>query len=88
MDNQSTAVLNRWRSEGDQTDIPRALYGMGYNYLGSDRFVEDATYVRLKTLTLCYNVPKKFLSKLGWGISALRYRLRSLYLYQLFRSGA
>lgn len=71
-DNQSTAVLNRWRSEGDQTDIPRALYGMGYNYLGSDRFVEDATYVRLKTLTLCYNVPKKFLSKLGWGISACK----------------
>lgn len=72
VDNQSTAVLNRWRSEGDDTDIPRALYGMGYNYLGSDRFVEDATYVRLKTLTLSYNVPKKFLQKLKWGISSLK----------------
>ena len=40
--NQSTAVLRRWRNEGDNTDIPRALYGKGYNYLGSDRFVEDA----------------------------------------------
>ena len=70
--NQSTAVLNRWRSEGDQTDVPRALYNMGYNYLGSDRFVEDATYVRLKTLTLTYNVPKKFLSKLGWGINSCK----------------
>ena len=67
--NQSTAVLNRWRSEGDQTEIPRALYGMGYNYLGSDRFVEDATYVRLKTLTLSYNVPKKLLQKLNMGLS-------------------
>ena len=67
--NQSTAVLNRWRSEGDQTDIPRALYGMGYNYLGSDRFVEDATYVRLKTLTLSYNMPKKLLQKLNLGIT-------------------
>ena len=67
--NQSTAVLNRWRSEGDNTDIPRALYGMGYNYLGSDRFVEDATYVRLKTLTLSYNIPKKLLSKLNLGIT-------------------
>ena len=70
--NQSTAVLNRWRAEGDQTDIPRALYGMGYNYLGSDRFVEDATYVRLKTLSLTYSVPKKFLDKLGWGISSCK----------------
>lgn len=67
--NQSTAVLNRWRAEGDQTDIPRALYGMGYNYLGSDRFVEDATFVRLKTLSLSWNVPKKWLEKMNWGIT-------------------
>lgn len=67
--NQSTAVLRRWRAEGDDTDIPRALYGMGYNYLGSDRFVEDATFIRLKTLSLSYNVPKKFLEKLGIGIT-------------------
>lgn len=35
--NQSTSVLKRWRHEGDQTDIPRALWGRGYNYVGSDR---------------------------------------------------
>ena len=63
--NQSTAVLHRWRAEGDATDIPRALYGMGYNYLGSDRFVEDASFLRLKTLSLSYNVPKKWLKHLG-----------------------
>ena len=63
--NQSTAVLHRWRAEGDQTDIPRALYGMGYNYLGSDRFVEDASFLRLKTLSLSYNLPKKWLKNLG-----------------------
>ena len=63
--NQSTAVLHRWRSEGDQTDIPRALYGMGYNYLGSDRFVEDASFIRLKTLSLSYNLPKAWLKKIG-----------------------
>jgi len=58
-DNQSTAVLRRWRSEGDDTDIPRALYGRGYNDLGSDRFLEDASFLRLKTLTLKYDLPKK-----------------------------
>jgi TonB-linked SusC/RagA family outer membrane protein len=63
--NQSTAVLHRWRAEGDETDIPRALYGMGYNYLGSDRFVEDASFLRLKTLSLSYNLPKKWLKKVG-----------------------
>ena len=64
-DNQSTAVLRRWRNEGDVTDIPRALYKEGYNYLGSDRFVEDASFVRLKTLTLNYSFPKKVCNRLG-----------------------
>lgn len=63
--NQSTAVLKRWRSEGDDTDIPRALYGEGYNYLGSDRFVEDASFLRLKTLSLNYSLPKKVCQQFG-----------------------
>ena len=63
-DNQSTAVLNRWRSEGDVTDIPRALYDYGLNYLGSDRFVEDCSYLRLKTLSLSYSIPKRICKKM------------------------
>ena len=58
-DNQSTAVLRRWRNEGDNTDIPRALWKYGYNWLGSDRFVENCSFVRLKTISLSYNLPKK-----------------------------
>lgn len=63
--NQSTAVLKRWRHEGDDTDIPRALYDIGYNTLGSDRFVEDASFLRLKTLTLKYEFPKSLLQKVN-----------------------
>jgi hypothetical protein len=63
--NQSTAVLRRWRHEGDQTDIPRALYGQGYNYLGSDRFVEDASFVRLKQVSLRYSLPQSFIQRIG-----------------------
>ncbi|MCA5003864.1 SusC/RagA family TonB-linked outer membrane protein [Sphingobacterium bovistauri] len=63
--NQSTAVLRRWRHQGDQTDIPRALYGIGYNYLGSDRFVEDASFVRLKQVSLRYSLPQSFIERIG-----------------------
>ena len=70
-DNQSKAVLRRWTHEGDQTDIPRALYAYGMNYLGSDRFVEDCSYVRLQTISLNYRLPKKFCEKIhASGVSA------------------
>lgn len=62
--NQSVAVNWRWRKDGDITTIPRALYGYGYNWLGSDRYVEDGSFLRFKYLTFAYNVPKKPLKKL------------------------
>ncbi len=58
-DNQSTEVLSRWRKEGDITKVPRALYGTGYNWLGSSRYVEDASFVRFRTITMRYTFNKK-----------------------------
>ncbi len=63
-DNQSTATLRRWRKDGDITDIPRALYRTGYNWLGSDRYVEDASFLRFRTATVRYTAPKKLVQKL------------------------
>ena len=62
--NQSTATLSRWRNPGDVTNMPRAVYGSGYNWLGSDRYVEDASFVRLRSVTFSYNFSKPFLKKL------------------------
>lgn len=64
-DNQSTATLRRWRKEGDVTDIPRAMYRTGYNWLGSDRYVEDASFLRFRTATLRYTAPKKMAQRLN-----------------------
>jgi len=63
-DNQSTATLRRWRQDGDVTDIPRALYRTGYNWLGSDRYVEDGSFLRFRTATVRYTMPKKMVQKL------------------------
>ena len=58
--NQSTAMLNRWMNEGQQTSQPKAVYGdpMG-NSRFSDRWIEDGSFLKLKTLTLTYKVPIK-----------------------------
>ena len=66
-DNQSVAVNWRWRKEGDITEIPRAVNGgsSAYNYLGSDRYVEDASYVRLSYVQLSYAFEPSLLKKIG-----------------------
>lgn len=64
-DNQSTATLSRWRNPGDQTNIPRAVYGAAYNWLGSDRYVEDASFLRFRSATFSYAFEKNFLKSLN-----------------------
>jgi hypothetical protein len=63
-DNQSVAVNWRWRKEGDVTEMPRALHKTGYNWLASDRYVEDGSFLRFKYLTFNYAVPAPALKKL------------------------
>ena len=55
-ENQSAAVANRWRAEGQQTDMPKATWGdpMG-NAEFSSRWIEDGSYLRLKTIVLGYD---------------------------------
>ncbi len=60
--NQSEAVANRWQLEGQITDIPRAVYGDPMeNNAFSSRWIEKASFLKLKTVTLSYDFDKKFL---------------------------
>lgn len=53
--NQSKALLRRWTMDGQMTDIPRANYGdvIGNNDF-SERWIEDASYLKLRDVTLSY----------------------------------
>lgn len=62
--NQITAVLDRWRQPGDITDIPASSWGDINNSRISTRFIEDGSYLRVKTLTLSYQLPKNLLSQI------------------------
>ena len=57
-ENQFLSVRNRWRAEGQETDMPRLAYGdpMG-NSRFSDRWIEDGSYLRLKTISISYDIP-------------------------------
>ncbi len=57
--------LDRWQQPGDVTMVPRMTAA---NYSGSlrpSRFLEDGSYVRLKNITLGYNIPSSVVQKLG-----------------------
>ena len=85
--NQSRAVLWRWRVEGDDMPIPRALYNYGYNWLGSDRFVEDGSFIRLNYSQISYALSPKTLKKLG--LSQLKFYVSANNLFVLTKySGA
>jgi TonB-linked SusC/RagA family outer membrane protein len=63
--NQSTDVLGRWTSAGSSNSTPRAVFGdPNQNNRISDRFVENGSYLRLKTISLAYNFPKQWLKQL------------------------
>lgn len=77
-DNQATSVLRRWHheyanpSDAPSNLLPRALHAQGYNWLASDRFVEDGSFIRWKSFTLRYGLEKNVLSKL---------KLQEAYIY-------
>ena len=56
--NQTVAMTNHWTAEGQQTSVPRAVFGdPNGNARFSDRWIEDASYLKLKNVTLSYNIP-------------------------------
>lgn len=68
--NQSKRLLyDRWKKPGDVTDIPR------YDVVAQldDRFLENASFLRLKNLTLAYVLPQAWLKKSNFFSSARIY---------------
>lgn len=71
--NQMASVAWRWRKNGDVTEIPRAKNanaGDSFNALSSDRYVEDADFLRFQYFQIGYSVDAKRLKR--WGLSQLR----------------
>lgn len=58
--NQSTTVLRRWRIPGQITDVPKA----GFDQRNSTYYIEDGSYLRVKSITLSYDVPALALRKM------------------------
>ncbi len=56
--------LSRWQKPGDITDVPRlTAYGTNYTLEQNSRFLEDGSFLKLRSLTFGYTIPKRITSK-------------------------
>jgi TonB-linked SusC/RagA family outer membrane protein len=79
-DNKFKNVLKRWQQPGDITDEPRAsFYGESQARLISDRFIEDGSYLRLQDLTIGYQLPDNFVSRLGLSTGRIYVRGQNIW---------
>ena len=83
--NQSFATTWRWRKNGDETVIPRALSSVtgyrSYNSLPSDRYVENGDYLRLQYVQINYDFDAKKLKKYGLNALKLHASLDNLWCW-------
>lgn len=64
--NKGTEILNRWTGEGTSNSEPRlTTLDPNQNARGSDRYIEDGSYLRLKNLQLGYTLPATIAKKAG-----------------------
>lgn len=79
--NQSKAVLKRWRVQGQDEDdlLPRAYMDHPANNLGSDRYVENGTFLRLNSLTFSYGLSRKACSRIRLNSLEFGFTLRRIY---------
>jgi TonB-linked SusC/RagA family outer membrane protein len=83
--NQSIAVNWRWLKDGDDTEMPRALYNYGFNSLPSDRYVEDGSFLRFRMLKFMYNFDKKSLRSLKLNQMDVYLTLDNLMTFTKYR---
>ncbi len=71
-DNQTEDQMDRWQEPGDITDVPEARLFDSNGDGESSRYIEDGSYLRLKTVTLGYSLPVSVTERLS---------LRRLHVY-------
>ncbi|MCP1381467.1 SusC/RagA family TonB-linked outer membrane protein [Runella salmonicolor] len=58
-------ILKRWQNPGDVTDVPRMDAGRTVDFnAASSRWLIDASYLNIRSVTLSYTIPKLFAQKL------------------------
>ncbi len=87
--NLSSAILNRWTTPGQITNIPKLYYNDPTNDvlrgLNTSRFLSDASFIRLKNIDLSYTLPKSLIKRLGLRTASVNITGQNLLLWTKFK---
>jgi len=81
--NYETSYLNRWRSDQPGNSVPRATAG-GDNFNPSNYLIQDGAFLRLRTITLSYSLPKSLSAKLKLEKTSIYLRGTNLITWTKF----
>lgn len=80
--NRQARQLDRWQQPGDVTDVPRYVFGGNHgSYQHSTRFLYKGDFIRLRSLTLAYDLPSTWMSKLKASSAQVYLRGTNLFRF-------
>lgn len=79
--NQTKVVLDRWKEEGDITNIPRAELASARSMRVSDLFIEDGSYTRLKSITIGFTLPSQYSKAINVENFRIYFQGQNLYTW-------
>ena len=81
-ENQIAATLGRWEGAGSSNTLPRAIYGdPNLNERLSTRYIEDGSYLRIKSVTIGYTFPRQVLQSLRFSSLRLFASCQNLFTF-------
>lgn len=88
--NNYVGVLDRWQKPGDVTNIPRAGLTGNYTtyytyYINSTAMYSDASFMRVKNVSLAYSLPRTLISKIKMEGCAVYVRGQNLYTFTKYK---
>ncbi len=76
-------VMDRWTGEGTSDTEPRASFG-GYNYIPSDKYIYDGSFVRIRNVILGYTIPQDWSKKFYMQTFRVYFKVDNLYTFTKF----
>ena len=84
--NQTLDVLNRWTGPGTSNTMPRAVFNdPNKNTRPSDRYIEDGSYLRIKSVSLGYTLPAKITNAVKIATARIYISGQNLYTFTKYK---